>query len=439
MKSLGLHSLGSLYLDRNDPERAIQYLKEALQLKEEIADESGIAGILMLIGKVFDYTGLPDSALYYMEKGLKKRVDLNEVRGIASSQLNIGSFLIKLGSPGKAIEYLKSSRQNFFSLNDDTGVCIAIQSQAEALSALGEFQQAYQLATDALELARKLKNPRLISECYNIKALIFAADRQFDKAYEYKLLHEALSDSLADENKERIIRELEIKFQTARKTDEIKLLQSQNQLQRKNLLLLYVSVSGLLIFLILVLFLFRLRSADYQRKQKIFENEKTINEQENELKEKEQQLLKEQLEAKNRELASKALEMLRVNETIGDVIEKLESFGNGNSTTNDALSQQINSLISGLETQLKSNSWNEFEKIFNNIHSDFFQKILSVCPDLTPSEIKIAALLKLNLNSKEIAAITFKSEAGIKSIRYRLRKKLGLCSDDNLIPFLIKL
>jgi len=64
---------------------------------------------------------------------------------------------------------------------------------------------------------------------------------------------------------------------------------------------------------------------------------------------------------------------------------------------------------------------------------------LEICPQLTASEIKIAALLKLNLSTKEIAAITYKTEDGIKSTRYRLRKKLNLSGDENLIPFLMKL
>jgi DNA-binding CsgD family transcriptional regulator len=76
---------------------------------------------------------------------------------------------------------------------------------------------------------------------------------------------------------------------------------------------------------------------------------------------------------------------------------------------------------------------------FKNIHSGFYKKLIEICPDISSSEIKIAALLKLNLTSKEISAITYKSESGIKTTRYRLRKKLNLSSDEKLIPFLMQL
>ena len=59
--------------------------------------------------------------------------------------------------------------------------------------------------------------------------------------------------------------------------------------------------------------------------------------------------------------------------------------------------------------------------------------------ELTATEIKTAALLKLNLTTKEIAAITYQSLNSIKVARYRLRKKLDLAREDNLVAFLTKL
>ena len=231
---------------------------------------------------------------------------------------------------------------------------------------------------------------------------------------------------------------MEMKFQSVQKDDKIQLLKSQNEIQYRNILLLTVSIVALVIIIVMILILFRLKSAGMARQRKLMEQENVIMKQENELKLKEQELMREQLEAGNRALASKALEMLRMNETIENIIEKLDSCNQDNHG-NERLSAHLRGIISGLEAQLKNNSWIEFESIFKNIHSDFFQKLVSMCPDLTPAEIKMAALLKLNLNTKEISAIAFKSEAGIKSTRYRLRKKLGLASDDNLIAFLMQL
>ncbi|MCF6170737.1 MAG: hypothetical protein L3J66_07170 [Bacteroidales bacterium] len=202
------------------------------------------------------------------------------------------------------------------------------------------------------------------------------------------------------------------------------------------MLIILLFVFLIVIFLLIVMF--RYKSTAFMRQKRLLEQEKIIHAQENQINEKENQLLQEQLESKNRELGSKALEMLRYNETISSIIAKLDSLNNSLDNHPDA-ENSIKDIIRDLENHTKQNIWNEFEKIFKNIHSDFYNKLLEICPGLTASEIKTAALLKLNLTTKEIAAIAFKSEGGIKTTRYRLRKKLGLTNDDKLVPFLMQI
>ncbi len=184
--------------------------------------------------------------------------------------------------------------------------------------------------------------------------------------------------------------------------------------------------------------MFRYKSTAFKRQQKLHKQENIIYNQEKQIIRQEKKLLQEQLESKNRELASKALEMIRLNETITEIIEKLEEF-NGLTDAPPEIVDSIKRIIHDLETHTKQNIWNEFDKIFKNIHSGFYARLLEICPDLSSTEIKIAALLKLNLTTKEISAITFKSEGGIKTTRYRLRKKLGLSGDDKLVPFLMQI
>ena len=430
--------MGNVYLRRLDPGSAKNYFKEAFSLVHLI-EEPALKSILFTnLGKAYELTHDLDSARIFYEESLGVRKAHGSIRMIASSEYNLGNVLIKKGQLQQGLHYLESSVKKFSGLSDDTGICINMIAMVEGLYQQGKAAQALKVAQEAIALTGQLNNPSLKSDAYKTIAPVMALAGYHDVAYEYMRINNMIQDSLAQINREKIISELEIQFQTSRKNDEIKLLKSLNEIQHKNILLLYVSLSGLLIILILLYVLFRYKSKSLKRQQALYLSDKTISKQQAEIREKEQLLLKEQLETKNRELASKALEMFRINETISDVIEKLESVSEKDSSIeNDGI--HINQIVSGLEAQLKNNSWNEFEKVFTNIHSDFFRKLLSACPDLTSSEIKIAALLKLNLSTKEIAAITFKSEAGIKSTRYRLRKKLALDNDESLIPFLMRL
>nr|NQU93880.1 tetratricopeptide repeat protein [Bacteroidota bacterium] len=438
LRSAGLNGLAGTHIRLNEPDEALPYLRESLVIKNQIDDLGGKANILTNIGTAYELMENFDSAMIYYKKGLAIRVFRNDVRRIANSEVAIGGLLIKTQQYEEAIPNLNSAIQHYIDLEEKTGLCITKLKLASAMNYAGNVKQAGAIAGDALKAAKEFHNPALVSQCYEAMAKMAAHNKQYQDAFELGRLHKALSDSLAQANKEEVMKELETRFQVQRKNNQIELLESNNNIQKKNILLLSISIGALISILILIAVLFRLKSRDHGRQLKLFEQDKIIRQQEDKISENEKQLLHGQVESKNRELASKALEMLRVNETIGIIINKLESL-NHIYKNQPGASSHINDIVRTLENQTRSNSWEEFDKIFKNIHSEFYENLLKKCPELTASEIKIAALLKLNLSTKEIAAISFKSEEGVKSTRYRLRKKLDLSGDDNLVPFLMQL
>jgi len=431
------NSMGVVLLNRNDPEKALDYFREALRYKKAIDDQKGISTVLNCLGHSYEELEKLDSSLIYYRKALIIRTKLNMDRAIAGSEHNIGGILIKLGDYEKAEKSLQTALTNFMGLEEKTGIIITNLRLANALNRQGKTD-ALKIAGNALQMAKNIDNPSLISHAYKTLSNIYSFNSNYEEAYKYLIKYKTLHDSLFNSEKERILTEFETKFQSEKKDNEISLLKSQTEDQRKFNILLIVLVIVFAGVIVLLFFLFRLKSTAFKRQQMLHEKENIIYTQESKITEKENQILQEQLESKNRELASKALEMLRYNETISSIIEKLESLNNSFDEKPEVM-RPIKDIIHELENHTKQNIWNEFEKIFKNIHSDFYDKLLGICPELTATEIKTAALLKLNLTTKEIAAIAFKSEGGIKTTRYRLRKKLGLANDDKLVPFLMQI
>jgi tetratricopeptide (TPR) repeat protein len=430
-------SMGMVLLNRKDPEKALDYFRETLSIKKVIDDQQGISNTLTCIGKSYEELGELDSSLLYYNQALKIRSNLKMDRSIASSEYNIGGILIKMGKYVQAEESLQIALDNFIMLEEKTGIIISNLRLAITRNYQGKTD-AVRLAESALSMAKKIDNPSLISHGYKILSDISFYNKNFKKSYEYLIKHKTLQDSLFTADKERLLTEFEAKFQSERKDNEIRFLKDKSKIQQKNNILLITLITVLVGVIVLLIFLFRFKSTALNRQKKLIEQGNIIHIQESKIIEKENLILKEQLESKNRELASKALEMIRFNDTISIVIEKLEGF-KSTINKNQEESIHIKNIIYELENQTKQNIWNEFDKIFKNIHSGFYDKLLEICPDLTATEIKTAALLKLNLTTKEIAAITFKSEGGIKTTRYRLRKKLKLSSDEKLAPFLMKI
>ena len=430
-------AIGTIFLNRGEPRKSLGYFREALEGKRKIQDYHGLSATLALLGTVYKTMNKPDSSMFFYERSLQLSDSIGVERLFASTSYQMAEVLIQLERYEQAIHSLQTALEIFESLKDKAGIVIVKLRLSKAMILQGK-PNAIALAEEALHIAESVQNPRLISQAYKVLSWLYRHQKEYKNALFYQEKHTRIEDSLFNFEKERMLAEMEAKFQAEKKNHKIRYLTIKNKTQHTYNILMGILIVFFAAGLVLLFFLFKMKSVAYDNQQKVLQQEKIIHAQENKLAQNEKQLLQEQLESKNRELASKALEMLRYNDTISGIINKLESLRS--SLHNNAEAEKpIQEIIRELENHTKQNIWNEFETIFKNIHSGFYDKLLSICPELSASEIKIAALLKLNLTTKEIAAITFKSEGGIKTTRYRLRKKLGLSGDEKLVPFLMQI
>lgn len=107
---------------------------------------------------------------------------------------------------------------------------------------------------------------------------------------------------------------------------------------------------------------------------------------------------------------------------------------------NTVSQKEVLELIRNIDNDLKlDKDWQRFELHFDEVHSGFTKKLKEMYPDLTPSELRLCAYLRLNMTTKDIAQILNISVRGVEISRYRLRKKLKIDSDTNLVDFMPKL
>jgi PAS domain S-box-containing protein len=147
-------------------------------------------------------------------------------------------------------------------------------------------------------------------------------------------------------------------------------------------------------------------------------------------------LHQEVLESKKRELVSSALRLIQVNELNNQLISEL---GRVSAYTNKQGSDMIRNIIHQYSVSSGEGTWKDFEMRFEQVYEVFYKRLMEQFPDLTPGERKLCALLRLNVSSKDIAAITFQNPQSVDMARYRLRKKLNLTGEDNLVDFLTKI
>jgi DNA-binding CsgD family transcriptional regulator len=74
---------------------------------------------------------------------------------------------------------------------------------------------------------------------------------------------------------------------------------------------------------------------------------------------------------------------------------------------------------------------------FEKVHHSFFDNLKKKFPDLSQSDLKLCALISLNLSSKDMAELMGISPESVKMARHRLRKKLDLATEENLADFVL--
>lgn len=144
------------------------------------------------------------------------------------------------------------------------------------------------------------------------------------------------------------------------------------------------------------------------------------------------QLIQEQKQA---QLSNYVRVLAQKNHLIDELSEELKSLNLQNESKNSDKIEKISILI---ESRLLSDEdWREFKRIFDQVHTGFFVRLKENFPDLTPAEIRLFALIKLNLSTKEVAEILAVSPKSVNVARYRLRKSLGLEKGTDVTDFIL--
>ena len=169
--------------------------------------------------------------------------------------------------------------------------------------------------------------------------------------------------------------------------------------------------------------------------EKMMEGISLLHMKEMELMQKEKEKAEALLEFKEKELVGLTLRLTKAGRLMDQFSNELLQTV---CSLDDVTAGKITAIINSFKVQIDLDNWKQIEAMFLNIHSGFFNKILAQNPDLSNNELKLCALLRLNMSTKDIAAFTLQSEAAIKKARYRLRQKLNLSSDDNLISMVFQ-
>jgi len=463
---------------------------EALQLlfeaKKQFESEPGLIDdtlylsdyvqVISSIGVLFYNTEKHEDALAYFEQGLTylqginaKYPDVSFAKEYFRFNLNTGGVYTKIEAFDKAELFFTKALQ-YLDENDLRSYSMLLNNLSIIARQKGDIDRAFDLNRQAIEVWKRAGIMRGLAQSYNNlgncyvyindfanalesfnTALEISRDYGSDKsaiialeqlsilydtlgkhklAYDTHVKYKALSDSVLNLEKIHLVTQLELQEKFDRRMSETRLKQKQLESEQRKRELIYTLIIVLIASgLIIVVLLFYLQSSKSKRLKLETEKSTLLNKSLGLEKTK----LEEDLEFKNKELATNVMYMIRKNELISRISEKLIKSKLVFKKENQII---IDEIIRDLKLTTDDDIWTEFEIRFQQVHNDFYNKLNERYPNLSANEKRLCAFLRLNMSTKEISAITHQSINSLTVARSRLRKKLELDSDENLIFFL---
>ena len=146
-----------------------------------------------------------------------------------------------------------------------------------------------------------------------------------------------------------------------------------------------------------------------------------------------------ELEKENLEMELKKLTFFRFNRkrNLLELKTRLEGIS---MKARETVKAKLEDIISEIDSEISSDEdWKLIEPQLDTTYNNFLTKLQSKHPDLTLTELKVAAYIRMNLSTKEMAEYMRKTIRAIENDRHRLRKKLSLPPGDSLSNYLSSL
>ena len=225
---------------------------------------------------------------------------------------------------------------------------------------------------------------------------------------------------------------LRTQFETEKKEKELEIahLEVEN-LSIKNEEKLYGLISVIFLSLLLI-GIFALKSKNNKLLRNKTENDNLILQKEKEISLLKLQETERELELKEQELASHILSIVQKNELMDEMKKEIQL-----NLSDVNHSQKLLDIIS--HNNIQEQDWDDFNMRFSRVHEEFFTKLSNQFPQLSQSEKRLCALLKLNMNTKEIANVLHINSRSVDQKKYRLKKKMNIDGQEDIYSVINKI
>jgi serine phosphatase RsbU (regulator of sigma subunit)/Tfp pilus assembly protein PilF len=244
--------LGEAYFFQDNFKTALDYFKKFLTIQTENTNERGIGRAYNNLGIVYRAMDLYTEAIQCYQKSLEINQRRNDINGLSSTYNNLGVLHEHLNLFAQARDYYKKSLDIELKLNDMDGISTSYLNLGGINLKLRNFSKAINYCEQSLLISDSLKFNHTVELNYEILYQTYKEINNTEKALDYLERFYELKNKRINKESNSQIAELELKYQSDKKQQEIELLNKQKR--QKNILNIF-GLSVLIIFSILLVVL----------------------------------------------------------------------------------------------------------------------------------------------------------------------------------------
>lgn len=255
-----LNNIGIDFYQSKNFNKALEYYLLAEKKYLEVGDASGTGDCYNNIAMAYDDLEKSDSALFYYEKAQNIFEKHNDKDAISDILNNKAGVYYKNGDFEKVFDLIMKSLEIQEELGNENKVAYTLINIGILYYSLGEYEKAIEYEERGLSIAEKNSSYPHLRFGYESLADAYAEVGDYQKAFSTQIKFAAINDTIFNQDMAQAISEIQTKYETEKIAQQVKLLQTENeladiQINKGRILLLtflIIIVLGLLIAIILI-------------------------------------------------------------------------------------------------------------------------------------------------------------------------------------------
>ncbi|UHG92514.1 tetratricopeptide repeat protein [Spirosoma oryzicola] len=432
------NELGTVYYYNEQVDQALTQFTEALTFYKQHRNTEGLAHTYANIGHIYEKRQAPNLAYRYQKLALLNSRATNDTASLTKIYENLGSIFEDEARYDSARYYYQQAFLLTQHTRDEISQIEIINNLGDIYRKTGNYRQGLDLSRQALRMAQQKKELYQLSAALRDIAKTYRLMHQPDSAYSYIERSRDLTDEIYAVESNRQIALLQTLYNVERKDSEIAQLNAQ---KRANVIIIVatsvvLALIGILGAVIINRQRLKIRNeqAVNQQNQQMFQTQHELVQAELRNKQLQEENLTTQLALKSKELTAHTLQIIQKNQVLEELKDDLNAI-----LKDDKRDQkkQLRQLAQKIDLSFNQDKyWDDFRTIFDQVHPQFFSQLTQRFPELTATDLRLIALLKMNITSADIATLLGISSDSLRVARYRLRKKISLAEGESLSGFI---